>query len=143
MARLSFGVVPQPTDSRLSETNHGLPLITSQSKMTTVLIRRNAPTDSCHNLTALMPRCTKTSFIINPHYICAHRNSHNLHNADFIGNSSVMADVHLLVVLHRLRNYAETMGLKVLPPHEAKLLDVSAADASIWLNEQSCQKVVK
>ena len=27
--------------------------------MTTVLIRRNAQSDSCHNLTALMPRCTK------------------------------------------------------------------------------------
>ena len=33
-------------------TTHGLPLITSANKMTTVLIRRNAPTDSCHNLTA-------------------------------------------------------------------------------------------
>ena len=35
-------------------TTHGLPLITSPSEVTTVLIRRNAPTDSCHNLTALM-----------------------------------------------------------------------------------------
>ena len=50
-------------------------MIKQKSKMTTVLIRRNAPTDSCHNLTALMPRWTKTSFIITPHYICAHRNS--------------------------------------------------------------------
>ena len=66
-------------------TTHGLPLITSPSKMTTVLIRRNAPTDSCRNLTALMPRCTKTSFLITPHYICAHRNSDNLHNAAFKG----------------------------------------------------------
>ncbi|KAK2180890.1 hypothetical protein NP493_422g02037 [Ridgeia piscesae] len=57
--------------------------------MTTVLIRRNAPTDSRHNLTALMPRCTKTSFLITPHYICAHRNSDNLHNAAFIGYSLV------------------------------------------------------
>ena len=66
-------------------TTHRLPLITSPSKMTTVLICRNAPTDSCHNLTALMPRCTKTSFLITPHYICAHRNSDNLHNAAFKG----------------------------------------------------------
>ena len=51
--------------------------------MTTVLIRRNAPNDSCQNLTALMSRCTKTSFIITPHYICAHRNPDNLHNAAF------------------------------------------------------------
>ena len=57
--------------------------------MTTVLIRRNAPTDGCHNLTALMPRCTKTSFLLTPHYICAHRNSDNLHNAVFIGYSLV------------------------------------------------------
>ena len=57
--------------------------------MTTVLIRRNAPTDSCHNLTALMPRCTKTSFLITPHYICAHRNSDNLHYAAFKGYSLV------------------------------------------------------
>ena len=64
---------------------HGLSLITSPSKMTTILIRRNAPHDSCHNWTALMPRCTKTSFIITPHYICAHRNSDNLYNAAFIG----------------------------------------------------------
>ena len=70
-------------------TTHGFSLITSPSKMTTVLIRRNAPNDSCHNLTALMSRCTKTSFIITPHYTCAHRNSDNLHNADFVGNSAV------------------------------------------------------
>ena len=57
--------------------------------MTTVLIRRNAPNDSCHNLTALMSRCTKTSLIITPHYICAHRNSDNVHNAAFIGYSAV------------------------------------------------------
>ena len=57
--------------------------------MTTVLIHRNAPTDSCRNLTALMPRCTKTSFLITPHYICAHRNSDNLHNAAFKGYSLV------------------------------------------------------
>ena len=70
-------------------TTHGLSLITSPSKMPTVLIRRNAPNDSCHNLTALMSLCTQTSFIITPHYICAHRNSDNLHNADFVGNSAV------------------------------------------------------
>jgi hypothetical protein len=64
-------------------TTHGMPLITSPSKMTTVLICRNAPTDSCRNLTALMPRCMKTSFLITPHYICAHWNSDNLHNAVF------------------------------------------------------------
>ena len=63
--------------------------ITSPSKMTTVLIRRNAPTDSCHNLTALMPRCTKTQFLLNPHYTRAHSNSDNLHNAVFIGYSLV------------------------------------------------------
>ncbi|KAK2193675.1 hypothetical protein NP493_8g03000 [Ridgeia piscesae] len=57
--------------------------------MTTVLICRNAPTDSCRNLTALMPRCTKTSFLITPHYTCAHRNSDNLHNAAFKGYSLV------------------------------------------------------
>ena len=87
----------------LNHPTHGLPLITSPSKMTTVLIRRNAPTDSCHSLTALMPRCTNTSFLITPHYICAHRNSDNLHNAGFIGYSLVargMADEHLIVVLH-------------------------------------------
>ena len=55
--------------------------------MTTVLIRRNAPTDSCHNLTALMQRCIKTSFLLTPHYICAHRNSDNLRNAAFIWDS--------------------------------------------------------
>ena len=85
-------------------TTHGLPLITSPSKMTTVLIRRNAPTDSCRNLTALMPRCTKTSFLITLHYICAHRNSDNLHNAAFKGYSLValgMADEHLIVVLYQ------------------------------------------
>ena len=79
--------------------------ITSPSKMTTVLIRRNAPTDSCRNSTALVPRCTKTSFLITPHYICAHRNSDNLHNAAFKGYSLVaggMADEHLIVVLHQL-----------------------------------------
>ena len=70
-------------------TTHRLPLITSPSKMTTVLIRRNAPTYSCRNLTALMPRCTKTSFLITPHYIFAHRNSDNLHNAAFKGYSLV------------------------------------------------------
>ena len=70
-------------------TTHGLLLITSPSKMTTVLIRRNPPTDSCHNLTALMSHCTKTSFLLTPHYICVHRNSDNLHNADFIGYSLV------------------------------------------------------
>ena len=70
-------------------TTHGLPLITSPRKMTTVLIRRNASTDSCRNLTALMPRCTKTSFLIIRHYICAHRNSNNLHNAAFKGYSLV------------------------------------------------------
>ena len=36
-----------------------------------------------------MSRCIKTSFIITPHYICSHRNSDNLHNADFIGHSAV------------------------------------------------------
>ena len=56
-------------------TTHELPMITSPSKMITVLICRNAPTDSCRNLTALIPSCTKTSFLITPHYICAHRNS--------------------------------------------------------------------
>ena len=73
--------------------------------MTTVLIRRNAPTDSYHKLTALMPRCTKTSFVLTPHYICALRNSDNLHNAVFIGYSlvaRVMADEHLIVVLHHI-----------------------------------------
>ena len=34
-------------------TTHRLSLITPPSKMTTVLIHRNAPTDSCHNFTAL------------------------------------------------------------------------------------------
>ena len=68
-------------------TTHGLPLITSPSKITTVLIRRNAPNDNCHNLTALMPRCIITSFLFTPHYICAHRNWDNLHNAVFIGYS--------------------------------------------------------
>ena len=77
------------TPSISAWTAHGLSLITSSSKMTTVLIRRNAPNDSCHNFTALMSRCTKTSFIITPHYKCAHRNSDNLHNADFVGNSAV------------------------------------------------------
>ena len=75
------------------------------SKMTTVLTRRNAPTDSCHNLTALMPRCTKTQFHLTPHYICAHRNSDNLHYAVSIGYSLVarlMADEHLIVVLHHI-----------------------------------------
>ena len=88
-----------------ARTTHGLPLITSPSKMTTVLICRNTPTDSCRNLTALMPRCTKTSFLITPHYICAHRNSDNLHNAAFKGYSLVawiMADEHLIVVLHQI-----------------------------------------
>ena len=69
--------------------------------MTTVLIRRNASNDSCHNLTALMPRCTKTSFLLTPHYICSHRNSDNLHNAIYIGHSlvaRVMADEHLIKV---------------------------------------------
>ena len=55
--------------------------------MTTVLIRRNAPTDSCHNLTALMSHCTKT-FLLTPYYIYAHRNSDNLHNAVFVGYST-------------------------------------------------------
>ena len=68
---------------------HGLPRITSPSNMSTVLIRRSALTDSCRNLTALLPRCTKTSFLLTPLYICAHRNSENLHNAAFIGYSLV------------------------------------------------------
>ena len=64
--------------------------MTSPGKTTTVLIRRNAPTHSCHSLTDLMPRCcTKTSFLITPHNTCAHRNSDNLHNAASIGYSSV------------------------------------------------------
>ena len=64
---------------------------------------KNAPTDRCRNLTALMPRCTKTSFLITPHYICAHRNSDNLHNAAFKGYSGRgMADEHLIVVLHQI-----------------------------------------
>ena len=67
--------------------------------MTNVLIRRNAPNDSCRNLTALMSRYTKTSFIITPHYICAHRNPDNVHNAAFLRYS---ADVHILVVLRLL-----------------------------------------
>ena len=86
--------------------------------MTTVLIRRNAPTDSCHNLTALMPRCTKTSFLITPpHYIPANRNSDNLHNAAFIGYSlvgRVMADEHLIVVLHQLL-YRDAPSDMILP----------------------------
>ena len=52
-----------------------------------------------------MSHCTKTSFIITPHYIilCAHRNSDNLHNAAFIGYSGrAMADEQLIVVLHHL-----------------------------------------
>ena len=56
--------------------------------MTNVLIRRNAPNDSCRNLTALMSHCTKTSFIITPHYICAHRNPDNVHNAAFLRYSA-------------------------------------------------------
>ena len=51
-----------------------------------------------------MPRCTKTSFLITPHYICAHRNLDSLHNAAFKGYSLVdrgMADEHLIVVLHQ------------------------------------------
>ena len=84
-------------------TTHGLPLITSPSKMTTVLIRRNAPNDRCHNLTALMPRCTKIKFLLTPHYICVDRNLDNLHNAAFIEYSvRGMADVHLLVVLRQI-----------------------------------------
>ena len=95
--------------------------------MTTVLIRRNAPTDSCHNFTALMPRCTKTSFLITPHYIYAHRNSDNLHNAAFKGYSLVawgMADEHLIVVLHQLTsstimnlswNYGHLPHITLLP----------------------------
>ena len=55
--------------------------------MTTGLIRRNARADSCHHLTALMPRCTKTSFIFTPHYTCVHIHSDNLHNAVSIGGS--------------------------------------------------------
>ena len=54
-------------------TTHGLPLMTSPNKTTTVLIRRNAPTDSCHNLTALMRRCTKTSFLLTPHNMCSQK----------------------------------------------------------------------
>ena len=52
-----------------------------------------------------MPRCTKTSFLITPHYICAHRNSDNLHNAAFKWYSLVargMTDEHLIVVIHQL-----------------------------------------
>ena len=73
----------------------------------TTLIYRNPPTVLCHNLTALMPRCIKTSFLVIPHYICAHRNSDNLHNAGFIGYSSVarvMADEHLIVDLHHIKD---------------------------------------
>ena len=72
--------------------------------MTTVLIRSYAPTDSCHYLKTLMSRCTKTSFLLTPYYICAHRNSDNLHNAAFIGYSlvaRVMANEHFIVVLHQ------------------------------------------
>ena len=76
------------TPSISAWTTHGLSLITSPGKMTSVLIRRNAPTDSCHNLTALMPRCTKTSFIIITLHMCS-QNSDNLHNAGFIGYSLV------------------------------------------------------
>ena len=69
-------------------TTNGLPLITSPSKLATV-IRRNAPTDSCHNLAALMPRCIKTSFLLTPDYISAHRNSDNMHSAVSVGYSLV------------------------------------------------------
>ena len=73
-------------------TTHGLPLITSPSKRTTVLIRRNAPTDSCHNLKFLCHTAQKHNFYTHYiHYIiCAHRNSDNLHNAVFIGYSLVL-----------------------------------------------------
>ena len=52
-------------------------------------------------MTELMPCCTKTTFLLTPHYICAHRNSDNLRNAVFKGYSLVMADEHLIVVLHQ------------------------------------------
>ena len=87
--------------------------------MTTVLICRNAPTDSCHNLTALMPRCTKPPVLLTPHYVCAHRNSDNLHNAVFIRYSlvaRVMADEHLIVVL-RLQDKSSSLG-----PHAVRAM---------------------
>ena len=84
--------------------------------MTTVLIRRNAPTDSCRNLTVLMPRCTKTSFLITTHYIIMC--SDNLQNAAFKGYSlvaRVIADEHLIVVLHHLVRCLFSRGVRRLP----------------------------
>ena len=96
--------------------------------MTTVLISRNVPTDSCHNLAAMMPRCTKTSFLVTPHYICAHRNSDNLHNAAFIGYSLVMANEHLTSSSGRDGHW-----LCCLPAQNVSLDDLGPASVSSHL----------
>ena len=87
--------------------------------MTNVLIRRNAPNDSCRNLTALMSRCTKTSFII--------RNPDNVHNAAFLRYS---ADVHILVVL-RLLCVRENKWKRTLRSHRRTPINHSEVVASI------------
>ena len=54
------------------------------------------------------------SFIITPYYMCAHRNSDSLHNAAFIGYSLValvMADEHLIVVLHLHAHAGKTAAM--------------------------------
>ena len=81
-------------------TTHALPLMTTPSK-----IRRNAPTDSCHNLTALMPRCTKTSFLITLYYMCSQKFRQPAQCCFYrVLFGRVMADEHLIVVLHQYHN---------------------------------------
>ena len=57
--------------------------------MTPVSIRRKTPNVICHHLTALIPRCTKTSYLLTPYYTYPHRNSDNLRNAIYIVYSLV------------------------------------------------------
>ena len=69
------------------------------------MCRYNKHVIDSHNLTALMPRCMETSFLMNPHYLYAHRNSDNLHAAASKGYSLLargIADEQLIVVLYQI-----------------------------------------
>ena len=69
--------------------------------MTTVLICRNAPTDSCHNLTAPMPRYTKTNFTHSTLHMCSQKFRQPASSCFYsVLFGRVMTDEHLIVVLH-------------------------------------------
>ena len=75
-------------------------------KITPISIYRKTQTVICYNLIALKPRCTRSSFLLIPHYMCPHRSSDNQHNAisilycDF---RQVMPDEPFVVVLRQMQ----------------------------------------